>query len=229
MSVFRLQNNVPQVYVDESRDFQTLCRAFDVLHGGVMYEISSMQNLTNPLKVKDSLLGLYATKVGFFTNRDIDAEVLRHIVATFPYMMKYKGTKIGIELAVASVLRAEKIPEYWGNFSVIITNKPLYTIDIYLQMEIEHKADLEEVLKYVIPTGYACKISSAVNTNPLENVIIPDGVVRGVQLSGMNQGVVRYTSSYDPADEEDRLKGAYDTNTVVTSAEITSQSQEPEE
>ena len=45
--MFRLQNNVPEVYVDKSRDFQLFCRLYDSCFGGVKFSIDSMSRLTN--------------------------------------------------------------------------------------------------------------------------------------------------------------------------------------
>lgn len=47
MSVRRLQNNVPEVYVKESRDFQLLCRLYDCILNGVKFDIDSMLNITD--------------------------------------------------------------------------------------------------------------------------------------------------------------------------------------
>lgn len=214
MSIFRLQNNVPQVYVDESRDFQTLCRTFDVLHGGIMYDIASMQNLSRPLKINDSLLGLYATKVGFFTNRDIDASVLRYILSAFPYIVRMKGTEAGIRLAVATIMRVENVPRRFGTFSIVIDNDN-YSITIYTQLEIIHKKDLLEVLKYVIPTGYTCKISSARVQNPVQSSINPSDRINNVTIKWDKSGVVRYSGG-----EYDKMTGAYDTNSIIPSSDM---------
>ena len=163
MSVFRLQNNVPRVYVKESRDFQVLCRIFDALHGGVMYDITSMQSLISPLKIDDTLLRLYATKVGFFTNAELGDKVLRYIVAAFPYIIKNKGNKIGIEQAVAAILKAENIPEKFGVpiTSIVEIDNTNYVITVYAPLAVINKKALKEVLKYIIPTGYDYKISNA--------------------------------------------------------------------
>ena len=91
--MFRLQNNTPSYYVNNSRDFQLFCRLYDYINNGVKFDIDSIININDPLKINDRLLNLYGSKVGFFTNKNINTNVLRRILKAFPYLIKYKGTK----------------------------------------------------------------------------------------------------------------------------------------
>ena len=222
MSVFRLQNKIPQVYTEESRDFQTFCRVMDTLHGGIMYDISSMQNLTRPLKINDSLLGLYSTKVGFFTNRDIDAKVLRYILAAFPYIIRYKGTLLGVEMATLAVLKAENSPV--GATDPLVFSQD-YCIYVYTPFKIINKRALEEVLKYVIPAGYDYKISSRVITDATITSIGQANLVSTATLtwedSGLRSSSDIPTISGETNDVRNLLSGAYNANTVVSASDIT--------
>ena len=56
--MFRLQENVPEVYVKHSRDFQTFCRIYDVINNSLRFNALSAENLLNPLKVNDKMLPL---------------------------------------------------------------------------------------------------------------------------------------------------------------------------
>lgn len=166
MAVFRMQNNVPQVYVNESRDFQLMGRVMDVIHGGVMFDASSIINLIRPLNIYDSLLIHYATKVGFFPKVDIDAKVLRPILAAFPFAVKNKGSIRGIKYAVASVLRAENIPS--GDTDIIVSiDKNNHQVLIFIQFQMQYKYALEEVLKYVIPAGFDFAVVYSKFTDPI--------------------------------------------------------------
>lgn len=163
--VFRTQNNTPTIYVESSRDFQLFCRLFDTIVNSLRFRTRTVLNLTNPMKLNDRMLKLYATKVGFITDREIDANVLRYILAAFPYIIKNKGTKLGIEQAVYTILKAENtidppyveiINKFYDN-GEFIPNKS-YIINIYLAARIYNKVALEELLKYVIPAGYIYNI-----------------------------------------------------------------------
>lgn len=231
MGVFRLQNNVPQVYVDKSRDFQMMCRVLDTLHGSVMYDITTMQNLTNPMKINDSMLRLYATKVGFFTNVSIDSEILRYIVSAFPYIVKNKGNIRGIKRAVATILRAEKVPNSMNDYSVVIDNTE-YRIDIYTFVELKNRVALEEVLKYVIPTGYDVHISSAVEAPDIYTTYNYDtgsDTIKhgeyGPEASGLRKNADIYTPDSAPEIDGLNVRNTYDTNIIVPQAYIPSSTQ----
>ncbi len=163
--IFRTQNNTPPIYVESSRDFQLFCRLFDTIVNSLRFRIKTILNLTNPMKLNDRMLKLYATKVGFITDREIDANVLRYILAAFPYIIKNKGTKLGIEQAVYTILKAENtvdppyvevINKFYEN-GKFVPNKS-YIINIYLAARIYNRVALEEILKYVIPAGYIYNI-----------------------------------------------------------------------
>ena len=154
--MFRLQDNVPDIYINESRDFQLICRLYDLIINGVMFDINSIPNINNPLKVNDRLLKLYCTKVGFFTNKEIIDSVLRYIIASFNYATKYKGTRKGIEHVVCTILKLE------GSFDrpTIIIDNELYNIQILTPITIYNKIALQEYLKYILPAGYTYTVEN---------------------------------------------------------------------
>ena len=54
--MFRTQNNVPEIYVNGSRDFQLLCRLKDAMFGGVKYNIDSLKHTSNTMEMNNILL-----------------------------------------------------------------------------------------------------------------------------------------------------------------------------
>lgn len=152
--MFRLQNNTPEVYINGSRDFQLFCRLYDTINNGVRFDANTIPNILDPLQINDRMLDLLCTKMGFFTRENIPENVLRVILDSFPYAVKYKGSIKGIKYAVCSILKLE------GTFEepeVIIDNKT-YTIQIYTSVKITNKKALIEYLKYIIPLGYTVTI-----------------------------------------------------------------------
>ena len=143
--MFRLQEHMPDVYVNESRDFQVLCRLYAFLFNGIKFDIDSIININDAFKITERLLPLLAIKEGFFTDVQFDSKTLRYILKAFPYIIKYKGTKKGLELAVNTILKLEAssdIPQI-----TIDENK---TVTVITQIkQIEHRTALEELLKYV--------------------------------------------------------------------------------
>ena len=73
--MFRTENNVPQNYIEESRDFQLLSRLYDLTYNGLRYNIDSMINLNDPMKINEQFLPLLGTKVGFITNKNIETSL----------------------------------------------------------------------------------------------------------------------------------------------------------
>ena len=163
--MFRTQHSVPQVYVEKSRDFQLLGRLIDCLQAGVKFDIDTILDITSPMNIRDNLLQLLCTKVGFFPTIDIDANILKYIVAAFPYIMKYKGTVKAIEYAVRTIIKSE--------YSTISQNSPPvieiydsndpnnpFTIVIYTNIGNYSIKALDEIMKYIKPIGYSYEIQS---------------------------------------------------------------------
>ena len=155
--MFRLQENTPEVYLKYSRDFQLFCRIFDSVNNSVRFNIKSTQNLLNPFKVNDSMLPLLATRVGFFPKGSYDSRALRWVIASFPYIMHYKGSKQGIALAFNTLLKAE------GNYdkNTIIIDSDTSTVSLYSETPIQNELLLRDVLSYILPIGYRLQIRFA--------------------------------------------------------------------
>ena len=147
--MFRLQNHVPEVYVDRSRDFQLFCRLYDSCFSGVKFSIDSMTRLTDTKHCDSSVLELLKTKLGLFSTIDVDASELRYLLQAFPTIMRYKGSKRSVEYI--KVL-------YTKMYSNVSVPEVEYGADCTLRFIFSEppKNDklLLELLKYVLPTGY---------------------------------------------------------------------------
>ena len=156
--MFRISEKVPEVYMKESRDFQILPRVDDLLFLGEHYDISTMQELNNPKKCRNSCLKYLAEKVGFYTDKYIPDNVLINIISAFRTALKNKGTDLGIQQAVIAILKAEnsidppRIVYTRGDNSLPYYEQ--YTINIYTPIKIINEVALREFLKYIIPAGY---------------------------------------------------------------------------
>lgn len=156
--MFRISEKVPEVYMKESRDFQILPRIDDLLFLGEHYDISTIQELNNPKKCRNSCLKYLAEKVGFYTDKYIPDNVLINIISAFRTALKNKGTDLGIQQAVIAILKAEnsidppRIVYTRGDNSLPYYEQ--YTINIYTPIKIINEVALREFLKYIIPAGY---------------------------------------------------------------------------
>lgn len=239
--MFRFQDNLPEVYINESRDFQILARLSDVLFSGIKYDIDSMVNVLDATLAKDRMLQLMCTKIGFFPNIEIDSQVLKYIIASFPYIIKNKGNELGIKYAVNAILKAENNPEAVGEPLVIIVNeegeqgRDSYTIYIYTTIQLYNQAALQELLRYVVPAGYAYKLLSY--TSLLDGYDNPDILSQTDYINtfkvNQNYAAQIRTSADDPSsllsDEDisdymkdlaNELVNAFDTTEISTSTSI---------
>lgn len=167
--MFRLQDNVPEIYVQESRDFQLFTRLYDSVFGGVKFSIDSLQYAANTKECDNSLLELLKTKLGLYTDLQISDTELRYVLEAFPLIMRYKGSYRAIKYVLNLFQRITKDSD--TNYTCTIINKdtavdklteeelltyiPLdYTIQFRFSQSQKHDALLMELIKLVVPTGY---------------------------------------------------------------------------
>ena len=157
MALMRIQNSVPEIYENSSRDFQLISRLYDAVYCGVKYDIDSMINIIDTSEIKSSILQLLQSKLGFFTDSDIQDDYLRRILMVFPELIKYKGCKKGIDKAINLFMHLQhKIIDYFI-LDEIGDNGELYVV---LNTPISNLTLLDEILKYILPTGIQIKYIS---------------------------------------------------------------------
>lgn len=229
--MFRISEKVPEVYMKESRDFQILPRIDDLLFLGEHYDISTIQELNNPKKCRNSCLKYLAEKVGFYTDKYIPDNVLINIISAFRTALKNKGTDLGIQQAVIAILKAEnsidppRIIYTRGDPSLPYYEQ--YTINIYTPIKIINEIALREFLKYIIPAGYNYNIYSydssgtegdATRINTLGQIGFLTtsfgvlGGIRGNLIYGNENEEVKATVNYSP--KEYRLKTPVEGNST---------------
>ncbi len=171
--MFRLQQNVPDVYPQESRDFQIFCRAYDGVFNGVKYGVNSLTHTSNTLECNNSLLSLLANKLGLFTNLNLPDTELRYILSAFPYIIRYKGARISIDYTLRVFQRIARMGDL--EYTVSIDNETRQ-ISIVFNREIINDQLLYELLSYIIPTGYTCIYVVYKKGENITRVVIPQTV-----------------------------------------------------
>lgn len=160
--MFRLQDNVPDNYIKESRDFQLLCRLYDVVNNGVRYDIKSMADLLDANTCQDAVLDLLATRKGFFTNKTFNTKLYRALLDGFPYIQKYKGSKLGVEMAVSLILRLDGLLD---SAEISIDNES-NNVTITTNYEVINKLALDELMRYILPIGMTYTLSVTTQSLP---------------------------------------------------------------
>lgn len=216
--MFRLQENVPEVYVKQSRDFQLFCRIYDVIDNALRFNAKSTENLLSPLQTSDRMLQLLATRVGFFPQHEYDTEALRQVISAFPYIVKYKGSKQGIEMALNVILKLEN--NYKESFVIIDNNE--YVVKIYTKTKIQGEDLLRDVLSYILPIGYDIEVNTYIDAGNLSPTQLSMGI-SSVQPSvdNKNTSIVIKEPIVD-----DNITGSYTTTLILNQKNLGDQSNE---
>lgn len=169
-NMFLIENNVPDVYVNESRDFQLVARLYDLILQSTRFSIDSMDYTSDTSKCNNRMLPLVGTKLGFFDTTRLSDAVLRKVLAAFPFIMRYKGSKEGIELVLnlfEQITNTEVILVETEDPSVIIIRFTNYLLDVNL---------LYQLLEYIRPTGLIIKVEYKSNVADKSYYTVKDTV-----------------------------------------------------
>ena len=172
--MFRVQDNVPEVYVNYSRDFQLFCRLYDIIFTGIRYSIDSMEYLTDSKNYNVEVSELLQKKLGIFNSINVSDKELKYLIDAFPYIIRNKGNVYAIESILRVFQRITADPS--TTFTVDYTKFNVeHSIQIDVSNNIRHIDLIREVLQFIVPTGYTVtinevKISPMTTTIALENI-----------------------------------------------------------
>lgn len=193
MSIINVQEMTPQIYTEESRDFQLLSRLYDCVFNGMKFDTDSIVELIDTQQCRTSILQLLQTKLGFFTEKKIDDEKLRKVLECFPILVKNKGSLKAIKETLYLFLRmysvssdlevyylktpysepfSEEMPCVLANGKFPENNSLVVKIHSFTT-----KPDitvLEEIFRYILPAGINYYIEFD------KNVELPDIVLYNV-------------------------------------------------
>ena len=157
--MLRYDEMVPEVYVQQSRDFQVLTRLFTIGLSNSKYFADKLKFQNSPKYIEDTLLILLQEKVGFYTRKNFSANELRNLLEVFYSLVRNKGSLSSIEQAIRLFFQIQNLNT---NAYININNKNTtidsYTIQIGIDSSIRDITLLTEILKYIIPTGYIISI-----------------------------------------------------------------------
>lgn len=146
--MFLVGNNVPDVYMQESRDFQLVSRLYDLAFQSTRFSIDSIDNISDTQLCNSSLLPLLDNKLGYHTNLKLSDRTHRIILSAFPHFMRYKGSLQGLTQVlnvftrITNILVHYEVEESDKSVINVIFHDYLYNVDL-----------LSELIEYVRPTG----------------------------------------------------------------------------
>ena len=174
--MIKFSNQVPSIYSSASRDFQYLGWLIDIVLNSVKHNVDDIYNLPNN-KADPKLTELLALTLGFKVKRNYDQNQLYALVAALPRILKYKGTKMAIDMAGNALLAAsgasgEFKSETNENVAEIAKGEihvtfPVGLIDISL---------FTDLLEYILPAGMVCRIirKNEIHQAPTTELIYED-------------------------------------------------------
>lgn len=159
MALFKIKDNIPQNYISESRDFQVFIRILDSVQNSIKFDIDSMTNILDTSLIYSNYINNLKTKLGFFTQKYYNDDVLRVVLSAFPHIIKHKGSELGIIKCINTFLNALKLPI---EYKVNIYNKDEgfgeHVIRIGINQNNVDITLLEDMLYYILPPGYFIEI-----------------------------------------------------------------------
>lgn len=187
MNRFRIRDNVPDTYVKRSRDFQLLCDLFDIVNNGVKFDIDSIMDLSNTELTRESMLPYLQSKLGLVTSKQLPQDTLRTLLKCFPYLIKKKGSREGIIAAIYLFLNVihtdcNYSAEIYNNSNSSVNGN--YVVVISLQHNVlKNLHILDDLLKYVLPTGYILNYKLAYELADLKTYVAPKDEIRVTLLN----------------------------------------------
>lgn len=213
------KRNTPEIYYNESRDFQALGRTFDLIFNYLKTATDTIKN--NPISKNSDirLIDLATRTLGFESKRTYDVNDLNALCNGFKSTLMKKGSKQAIEDCVKILLKSQNIDK---DFTVNIINKTetpttsggsiVYhrEVEIYVPSEIKDIALLEDILDYVLPTGYTYNIieSNVFNNNNWGVELYSKDTVEFKQLKSFETGIVVGETNEDLRANVDLRPGA---------------------
>lgn len=215
MKRFRVKDSVPEIYLKESRDFQLLCDLYDLVNSGVKFDVDTITHLSDTNLCRDSMLRLLQEKLGLTLRSDVTDSTLRMILKCFPFIIRHKGTRRGVAEMVCLFLNiihssgsyVIEIENINNDNNLVTKGHGNYVIAIATTVEnnrLEELDILEDLLSYVIPTGYRVDYSMNISTTPLERTYLSDDTVYITMFDERKENRVR--SLDDSSYEESSLR-----------------------
>ena len=109
--MIRLQDLVPNVYYEKSRDFQFIGRLFDIVLNSVKTNSDTLYNLPSGKNKDERLLNLLAFTLGFQPKHHYNSKQLEAICSVLSLVIKNKGSLNAIIIATNAILHAEGLTQ----------------------------------------------------------------------------------------------------------------------
>lgn len=165
-----LRKSVPGVYYNESRDFQTIGRAFEALLNSIKTNVDLMEGLPFSRNCDIRMLPLLAQSLGFDNKRDYSKDELMALCSSFSLLLRNKGSMLAIQQAVNIMLNAKGI----DSVATVMLGEgdDRNCIFIYIPRELDDTTILEDIFEYILPCGFFYRFIYSDKPNTYEGAYV---------------------------------------------------------
>lgn len=152
--MIQLKEFTPEVYYDQSRDFQFIGRLFDLILNSVKTNTELIYALPLSDNSDEQLLELLALTLGFKSKHDYGNQQLRALCNVLPLVLKNKGSFTALNYAINALLSAEGVTKQ----SDLSYDETTHTLTAYVPVSLSNTNLLRDLLDYILPAGISCNI-----------------------------------------------------------------------
>jgi hypothetical protein len=155
--MIKIQESVPSVYYNSSRDFQFIGHLFDLVLNAVKTDADLLFNLPLSINSDDQLLDLMTYTFGLrLDKKRYNSKQLRAICSVAPQMLRAKGSKKAVQLLCTALMHADGLEDQFD----VHMNDNNTVLTIYLSPLASCKDIILEILPYILPAGIVFNIVS---------------------------------------------------------------------
>lgn len=172
---------VPRAYA-RSRDYQSILALLDLPMASIKHDTDNLVNLINPRLCPVHLLPLLASYVGYEYDNKESVAANRTIIEYFPYLIRNKGSEIGISLAAALSINAIGDTESLDSLSLFHieyvnsrdeNGRPTGQMYLYIYYP-NYLIKIRDMLEVVRPAGMPIILVPSIQISSIERIEIYD-------------------------------------------------------
>ena len=151
--MFRVEDNVPNYFVNYSRDFQLFSRCYDNAFSSTKFSIDSLLRTCDTKVCNEEILELIKTRFCLDVDFKDNNNLSRYVLASIPRIIRYKGTEKAIRYLFNIFCRLSK-----ENSNIIINlDKDSYVLTLKFDKALDNLDIFYKVLSYIVPIGLIVK------------------------------------------------------------------------
>ena len=152
--MIRLQDMTPDVYYNQSRDFQFIGRLFDVVLNAVKTNTDLVRECPLSDNSDNRLIDLMALTLGFKSKHNYNVNQLKALCSAFQEILKNKGSIKSIELALTTLYQVESVDQ---EFSYDL-NDDHTLLTLYVPNSLGDINLFKDLLNYILPAGMSTRL-----------------------------------------------------------------------